>query len=312
MKTKKISKLYITILAFSTLIPFSVSAIGQVTEPIHIKDGLKGEEIQEELFLINTEKEDVEVGLIAEGGVQDWVKFYTSTSGPIDKIMIPSGAQMNLFARILIPRETPNGEYKGNISIIKANTATKNDKDTHSDLMQKIDREITIQVSDDEFIRFSASIIPSEYDLNAGEPLDIRFIYDNRGNTSIEPQVKIKIIKDDNTIHNAIYPFPDDTGPIKPSSRYEIPSIEIPTATLDNGKYLAKVELLNQGKTYLEKYFNFSIRMQNDGGAAFNLDRIKTILGPLYFFLSASALIFIAFLYEKKAKVVKKALKRIY
>lgn len=312
MKTKNILKLNAIFLAFFTLLPFSASAIGQVTEPIHIKNGLKGEEIREALFLINTEKEDVEVELMADGQVKDWIKFSTDHSGTINKIMIPSGSQINAFAHIQIPKETPNGEYRGNISVIKTGNSMDDGKENISSILQKIDREITIRVSGDEFIHFAVSVIPDKYDFTAGEPLDIRFIYDNQGNTSIQPQIQLKVIKDENVIHKVIYPFPENIPSIKPSSQYEIPSIEIPTTIMENGKYLAKIEFLNNGKSYLEKEFTFSVGGQDNNFTALNMDRLKSTLWPLYLFLSASTVIFVGFLLEKRAKIIKKTLKKIY
>lgn len=312
MKTKNILKLNTIFLAFFTLLPLSASAIGQVTEPIYIKNGLKGEEIREILFLINTEKEDVEVELMADGQVRDWIKFSTDHSETINKIMIPSGSQINAFANIQIPEETPNGEYRGNISVIKTGNGINNSKDTVSSVLQKIDREITIQVGGDEYVHFTASVIPDKYDFTAGEPLNIRFIYDNQGNTSIQPQIQLKIIKDENVIHKVIYPFPENMPSIKPSSQYEVPSIEIPTTTMENGRYLAKIEFLNNDKSYLEKEFTFSVGGQNNNFAALSMNRLKSTLWPPYLFLSASTVIFIGFLLEKRAKIIKKAWKRIY
>jgi len=300
------------IFILSCLIPLPAFAIGQVTEPIIFNNGLKGEGFTETIFLVNTDENDAEIKLLAEGDIAGWVKFYSNSNQtePIDSINVPGKSQLNLSADFLIPEDTPNGEYKGFISATKEGNISPSDNILS--VAQKIDREVTIRVSDNELISFSASIIPDKYNLDAEEPLNIRFIYDNQGNVSIEPQIQIKVTKDDNVIHNAIYPFPDKTAPVKPLSQYEIPSIDIPTTMLNDGKYLVKIEFSNEGKFYLEKNFSFSVGAQNGGSAALGLTRIKEVLLPLYFFLGASALIFIGFLHEKKAKTIKKALKKIY
>ena len=300
------------IFILSCLIPLPAFAIGQVTEPIIFNNGLKGEGFTETIFLVNTDENDAEIKLLAEGDIAGWVKFYSNSNQtePIDSINVPGKSQLNLSADFLIPEDTPNGEYKGFISATKEGNISPSDNILS--VAQKIDREVTIRVSDNELISFSASIIPDKYNLDAEEPLNIRFIYDNQGNVSIEPQIQIKVTKDDNVIHNAIYPFPDKTAPVKPLSQYEIPSIDIPTTMLNDGKYLVKIEFSNEGKFYLEKNFSFSVGAQNGGSAALGLTRIKEVLLPLYFFLGASALIFIGFLHEKKTKTIKKALKKIY
>lgn len=313
-KNMKIKNITI-ILILSSLIPFPVFAIGQMTEPIIFNNGLKGEGFRETIFLVNTEENDADIKLLAEGDIAGWVKFYSNSdqTNPIDSINVPGKSQLNLSADFLIPKDAPNGQYKGSISAIKEAENPQGNNENILSVSQKIDREVAIQVSDNELINFSASIIPDKYNLDAEEPLNIRFIYDNQGNVSIEPQIQIKITKDDNIVHNAIYPFPDKTAPVKPLSQYEIPSIDIPTTMLNDGKYLVKIEFSNDGKSYLEKDFSFSVGAQNSGSAAvLGFTRIKEVLLPLYFFLGASALIFIGFLHEKKAKTIKKALKKIY
>lgn len=297
---KKISYLLFII---QLIFPLSAIAIGQITEPIIIENGLRKQEFKETVYIFNADKNNAEVKISAEGDILDWVTFYgTNNQEPIESIIIPGKSQLNLNAIFSIPENTPNGNYSGNISIIKIGGGGES-----LTVNQKIDREVKIEVNDNEIINFSASAIPNTYDLKQGERLYVKLFYDNKGNTNIAPQVNFKISKNGKIISNIIYPYPDNINPIKPYSQSEIPALEVPTAGLEAGKYLVKTEFINGDRIYAEKDFTLSVG--NNNALFGNLAEI-TKTGPFYG-LIAAVLIFIAlFFSEKAANITKKILKK--
>jgi hypothetical protein len=214
------------------------------------------------MTVVNTEDSAATIKLSAEGDIAGWVRFYKNVTDTdnITDIAVVSGKKASIFARIIVPAGTPNGTYRGIISVSKtAANYTGNEGESGSSVAQKIDREVTVEVSDAENISFDASIIPESYDLNRGNVLRIRIIYDNRSNIMINPQTAIKIKQGENVIYSAIFPYPDNQPKVSPNSLYEIPALEIPTSNLETGKYEAVLAISQEDKYSIEKNFTFSI-----------------------------------------------------
>ncbi|MEK7097561.1 MAG: DUF6873 family GME fold protein, partial [Patescibacteria group bacterium] len=263
------------------------------------------------------ENQEVEIMLAAEGDIKEWTVFYRKEDPreEIRNISVSANARIDLVAIFRVPEGTPNKEYRGIISVAQKPENVASENDSITSVIQKIDREVVLTVDDKEIVEFLASPIPKKYDLKEKEPLAIKVIYDNLGNTGINPQIHVKLMKDSDVAYNVIFPFPENIEPIKPLSRYEIPVIEIPTTALDDGKYSAKIEFLHNGKSYVEKNFTFSIGQEENAVPALSLrriGRIKRILWPLYLFLNASAILLIGFLTEKKTKIIRKNFKKTY
>ncbi|MCK5476148.1 MAG: hypothetical protein KAI71_06235 [Candidatus Pacebacteria bacterium] len=260
---KKIFLLAIS-LVFSVLLAgqaLTVFAIGQTTDPIVIKNALRGNEYQRTMIIINTEKTDSQINFVASGEIGKWAEFYklNDFQSPVSEATMRPGEALSVSVLFKVPSDTPNGEYEGFISAIKKANSVEEIKESSATVSQKIDRKVTIEVNDNEIILFKVSIIPKTYDLEEGEMLNIRLIYDNRGNTSISPQVQIKIKKDGQTVHNSIYPYPENLPLVKPGGIYEIPVIEIPTSKFERGEYLAELNFSIDEEKIVEKNFSFSI-----------------------------------------------------
>lgn len=295
---KKLLNKFITtaiLLSFCLALPLGVLAIGQISKPIVIKDALRGQNYQEEIVVFNTEKKNVKIALGAEGAIKDWVKFYNLNDGknPVSEIDIKAGANLKVNAVIHIPEAQPNGEYKGAISALSKPDTTASTTESQALLSQKIDRPVTITVNDNQILKFDASVIPKDYDLAKDEALSIRVIYDNQGNIDVSPQIQVKIKKDGETIiYNVIYPYPENTAPVKPNSRYEIPATTIQTTGYGKGKYMAEFNFLINNESKLYKKFTFSSgvydRNQIFGWLGFD---IRIILSAVLLLILAGAVV---------------------
>lgn len=136
--------------------------------------------------------------------------------------------------------------------------AAKNE--SSSNVSQRVDREVSITVSDKEIIALNVSVIPASYDLATGKPLKIRLIYDNQGNVAIKPDVQLKISRDGQPIYNAIFPYPENEEAVRPQQIKELPApIEWSTAGQPSGKYQAEIKVLVNGQMIKENSFRFSV-----------------------------------------------------
>jgi uncharacterized membrane protein len=253
--------------ALFLLLPFlpsvpRASAIGQITEPIVINDALRKMSYEETLSIINTETVATDISLSAEGEIAGWVGFFdpAQPANSIEKISLAPGEKKGVLARFTIPESAPNKAYAGTVSVSgKPGEYQGNTTDSGSTVTQKIDRQVTINVSDQENVKFDANLIPTSYDLAPGENLRIRVQYDNQGNIDIKPQIDLKIRSGEQVIYSAIFPYPDSVPAVKPGAISEIPALEIPTSSLANGKYQAAFKITQGEKLSLDKDFTFAI-----------------------------------------------------
>lgn len=260
--------IFAVISALLALAPVSVLALGQMSEPINITNALRGAQINQEIIAVNTDAKPITVVLTAAGDIKDWVKFYKpgDLKNSVATTTIPAQANLNMVAVISVPANAPNGEYKGALSVTSVPDKAAQTDQSSAAMSQKIDRQVTIKVSDTETVVLEASVIPKSFDIKPGDPLSVRIIYDNRGNISLTPSINFKIKTNDDaakTVYNVIYPFPDNESAINPQAIQEISALEIPTTNLANGKYLTQLSFMRSDKVILDKQFAFSIGTQS-------------------------------------------------
>lgn len=261
---KILASFALTVLSLLLLLPSNAHAIGQITEPIDIKNALREKIYNETITVVNTESAASTIQLSAEGDIASWVRFYKNAkdTNNITDVEVPANSRIDVITKFTIPAGTPNGSYHGNVGVFKkAGDSADDTEGSKSSLSQKIDREITVEVNDTENIIFDASLIPETYDLNQGQSLKIRVIYDNRGNVEIKPQIGLKIKQKEGVFYSAVFPYPDNQPGVGPYSIFEIPELEIPTSSLQNGKYKATFTIVEGNKFSINKNFTFSLGM---------------------------------------------------
>ncbi len=279
---KILSLIAILVSALLFSYPSIIFGIGQMTEPIIIENARQGEVFEETLYLLNTEKTETVFKITAENDIADWVKFYDPENPKtrIEKITIPQNSRYEIIAKFSIPKGTPNGEYLGTISIATYSENEKSEEKVSTTVSQKIDREVRITVVDQEEINLKTSIIPEKYSLKKGEPLKIRFIYDNQSNIKIRPQIQLKLEKNGKTEYNAIYPFSEELKSVNSFSMKEIIPLEIQTTGLEDGKYLAKISIIVNEENKYEYHFSFTLGDIN-AGAEKSKSNIDKLFGAL-------------------------------
>ena len=277
---RKLRLLILPCLALFILCPMVALALGQMSSPINIQDAQRGQQIHQEIIAVNSDNMEVPVEFSAEGDIKDWVEFFNPNDleNAVNTATIGATTNLKMTAIISVPEDTPNGEYKGFISVANNPAAGEDSDESSASVKQKIDREVTINVSDVETVSLDVSVIPETYDIGLNQPLKVRIIYDNQGNISLKPQIGFKIMQDENTVYNVIYPYPDGEPEVNSMARHEIPALEIPTNGLEKGKYLAQLEFVRNGETLVAKDFSFSIGdVAKDGSGMMNKNNILFI-----------------------------------
>ncbi|MFA5131129.1 MAG: hypothetical protein WC467_01765 [Patescibacteria group bacterium] len=259
---KNFKKSFIYLLLIFGFYPFTSSAIGQITSPINISDALPSESYEEELMIIGERTASSSIALSASGEVSDWITFYKpeNLNLAINSIQLAAGESAKVIAKIMIPANASLGKHSGIVSVALGTGKNEINNQSGAYVTQKIDRDVNINVSSEEKINFNVSIIPETYDLALGEPLNIRIIYDNQGNTNIAPDIHLKMQNGDQVVYSVIFPYPDNTPETKPGSQFEIKSLQIPSTGLERGKYTVNLDFYNNSTLSLQKDFSFSLR----------------------------------------------------
>lgn len=269
-KSKKYSVIILLILVFGFIWQIletpSAGALGQITEPIVIKSAMRGQSVTAVLTILNSESDKIKVDLKAEGQIAGWASFYDindkKMANPISQLLLPVKAYQDAVVKFEIPKDAANGVYTGVVAVTTVPETDASKTESQSTVNQRVDREVSITVSDKEIIALNVSVIPASYDLATGKPLKIRLIYDNQGNVAIKPDVQLKISRDGQPIYNAIFPYPENEEAVRPQQIKELPApIEWSTASQPSGKYQAEIKVLVNGQTVKENSFRFSVGM---------------------------------------------------
>jgi uncharacterized membrane protein len=295
-QTKKYSAIIILIsvfgLAGQILWTPPARAIGQISEPIVIKSAMRGQSATAVLTILNSESKEIKVDLKAEGQIANWTSFYEISdkkmTNPVTQISLPIKAYKDAAVKFEIPQDAPNGVYTGLIGVATVAETSGSETESKSNVSQRIDRQVSITVSDKEVIALNVSVIPSSYDLAAGDPLKIRIIYDNQGNVAVKPDAQLKISRDGQSIYNVIFPYPENAEAVRPGQIKELPApIEWTTTSQANGQYRAEIKILVNDQTAKEEGFGFSLGMIkiSAGGllaAVTSIGRGNTALGWVF------------------------------
>jgi hypothetical protein len=297
----------IIFLVFGVFLPRTAFGIGQVTKPIVIEDALRGQEIIDTLRLSNSEEEEVVFGLKTEGDISAWTSFFLvedeSYENPITEFNVPPGPFFSVKVKFSIPDDIPNGEYKGKIYVFYAPTNESEGMDISMNVSQRIGREVRINVTDKEIIKFTTSIIPMSYQIDAEHPVQIKIVHKNLGNVSVNPSIQLKITREEKVVYNAIFPYPEEEAPIKPGENKVMPSyIEWETREQEEGNYRADIFAMQGDEVMDSSKFGFVIGDIDNAKAEYEKNKesstISTFLSNTKFLLIFAIAVILIFLFR--------------
>lgn len=244
-----------------------------MTKPIVIENILRGQEFTDTLILVNSEDKEVTYGLISEGEIKDWVFFYNiedkNLENPITDIKIPAKSNIEATVKFVLPDDLPNGEYAGEVVVTFTPGGDSDTDGSSATVSQRVGRQVLITVTDEEIIDFTTAVIPLEYDVKKNEALKIKFIFENNGNVFIKPDVQLKVLKDGESIFNAIFPYPENEEAVKPKTRKELTLIEWQAGGQEDGIYRTELKIMLNGEVIQEEDFRFTIGYKEDSDSKF-------------------------------------------
>lgn len=259
---KKVFVFVSLLIVCSFFLSRDVSASGIISQPIEIKDAMRGQTIEELLSMVSSSESNIVFKLGAEGDIANWVSYkkYGDIEGLISEITAPPKNWAKARVFIKIPDDTPNGEYTGYLTALISAVPSKEKKENISvGIAQQFKRLVKIAVTDNEIVDFNGRVMPEKYFINKIEPLNIKLIYTNNGNISIRPQAQIKISNPDGKeIFNAIYPYPENEASVRPRSTKEITVVYF-SGELKDGLYSVEVITTLNGEEKYRESFNFTV-----------------------------------------------------
>ncbi|GMX57988.1 MAG: hypothetical protein YFSK_3210 [Candidatus Yanofskyibacterium parasiticum] len=222
MNSKSIFKLILIAGAFAIFLPKVVLGIAQSVDPIIIESAQRGEIYETTVSVFNTDLKEATINLKGDGEIKDWVSFYELKrhDEKIESLVVPPQTYGYAIARFLVPKETANRNYEGNILASTVPTE-QSQKNTASAVMQ-VSRKVIIKVGGTQNLRCEAEIILQNLYLGAGEPFKFSVNYHNKGNVSIEPFVKLQIMDGEAEVTNIVFPFSEKDGSLLPMGSKKI------------------------------------------------------------------------------------------
>lgn len=250
--------IFIAISLSFLLLFFPTKSANATDAPIHIENAIKGQTYVETAIVANPENQENRIMVSSGGDISDWIGFYDNPDSilPLTFLTLPAKSAGIITAKITIPEDMPNGDYKGSIT-----TAIASEDITGLILPQTV-QEVKIRIGNKKIIDFDAFIIPKDSTIKKGNILAIKTTYKNRSNIRISPSLEIRIKKDKDVVYHAIFPYPENRPEIVPNLAFEIPDIEISTEGFEPGEYkaLIKTSENNDGGGYSsDKEFSFKI-----------------------------------------------------
>lgn len=250
---KRIIFMFFMSLAISIIFPKEAFGIGQVTKPIVIENALRGQEITETLSFINSKDSEIIYGLMPEGDIAEWTSFYAvddlDFANPVSEIKIYPSSTQNAIVKFTVPADQPNGTYTGKVYVFDAPENGAVADKNKINIGQRIGRNVSITVSEEEITKLESLIIPLTYVVKSGEPFKIKIIHNNLGNIAVKPSLQIRTTKDGREVFNAIFPYPESEKAVKPLERKIMPLIEWQTTGLNDGQYIFEIKVLLNDKT---------------------------------------------------------------
>ncbi len=246
------------LLCFFSLGVSNVGALGMMTQPIEVDKVLRGQTLKEELRVLNNSDRRGKLELAAVGEVKNWTSFFYQGEVVTDIEISPQTTEY-IDVEIVIPQDIPNGTYQGELKA-KFTPISSEDKgtSTYASVSQQISRAVRVGVTDQEIIELDASLSPESYIILAENPLKLKARYYNRGNIVLFPDLQLKISRDNKTIHNSIYPYPEDESPVSPLEQKEI-IVTYNPGKLKPGKYKSEATVFLNEKKIKQDEFTFEI-----------------------------------------------------
>lgn len=266
---KSIIKFLIAAIFISVFFAPNVLSMGLISDPILIPDAIRGQEIIEELSLLNSSDNEETYQLKTEGEIASWTAFYMPEDkdfkNPVSELAVAARQYGKVAVKFTIPKEAANKEYQGEILMMYMPPAQDGNR-MDVRVGQQIGRTVTIIVSDKEAINFETWATSKNYDVAKNETFTIQLGYQNNGNVNLKPDVQVLLSGNGSEISNLIYPFPSGISPIMPNEYRVIPdAVKLATAGMETGDYSAKLKFLVNGKDYGEKNISFSVGKSGSG-----------------------------------------------
>jgi len=87
----------------------------------------------------------------------------------------------------------------GKVYVFDVPKNREDDKQNTINIGQRIGRDVSITVSEEEIVKLESLIIPMKYVFKRNEPLQIKVVYNNQDNISLKPSFQLIAKKNSNT-----------------------------------------------------------------------------------------------------------------
>jgi hypothetical protein len=185
MKMKMKSSLIIAIVAALMLPSLALASIGVSPASISFPDLLRSGYSQRTI-LISTLGEGIEATAVAGGDIAPWITLLNSTMN------VPAGNPQALTVIINPPRDIPNGNYSGFITITRKPSGAADISGIGNVVIISVKVPISVGITDRQIIACSANSFSIE-SVEENSASNLKMVIFNEGNVRISPEVSADI-----------------------------------------------------------------------------------------------------------------------
>jgi hypothetical protein len=227
--------------------PTNATVIGVTPGSLTFENTTRGGEYTNFLTASTTDKK---ITLIATptGQTKDWITFGQN------QFEITGGTQLRLPVKVIIPENTPNGEYQGTIEL-RSSPSNELLSGTGMNIGAAVYIKIYVKVSGSEGIMFRV-LKTTANNAKEGEPIKAEIIAKNNGQTQTKPTIILSIISTDrkNTYHTQTI----TNESIEPLSKKTLTE-SLPTTGIPPGIYSLDFDISLEGQSMWSSQETFYI-----------------------------------------------------
>jgi hypothetical protein len=252
MGLNRLVKIAVAALVVTTLLlamgasKVNAQGLGLAPSSIHLHDVLRGDERIASMRVMNIGSDQATFSLGAAGEISDWVSFSLpdDPAKSIESVSIPGGGKTEVWVKFTIPEDTPSGGYQG---AVYAETVPTQQVTGDSDgeeirggqaVAVRMETRVEIGVTGEQILDGRVGSI-GVLDVEVGQPLRIKVVFQNTGNVFASPTISVEVGKDDARIDQFSY----GETQVKVGGRETIVA-EWDTAGREAGDYTATVAVL--------------------------------------------------------------------
>lgn len=250
--------LALALLTLCVLLPEQAAAqsVGVSPGSVELTDALRGATYHEQIRLINQRDDEQTYELTVEGEAADWITLYDAEDRrtPTSRVTSKPEVGARVIAEVAIPDDASNRLYTAEITMQQVVESDNGEGPSEVVVGAGLRLDVNVDVTGTQ--RLAGAISGLEVrDTEVGLPLRVTLDFQNTGNVSSEPLLRLWILDDAGELLQVV----EEQDIVVPIDQAERLRAEWPTDTRSTGHYLLGIEVQLGEEVMYEERTDFDI-----------------------------------------------------